>query len=167
MTCMAAWRILTDAALVSMLDTVRNRALTFVLEIEAQAPEAGETQPGVIPLPQEQVTQVFNQIILGGTNTIAAGRDFSQQTVTNVQPSDLPSLKAYVDSLGMASDDVAALEEAVIVDPRPETPEAFGPKAAAWLGRMTSKAASGAWKVASGAASDILTKALLRYYGLG
>ena len=38
---------------------------------------------------------------------------------------------------------------------------------AAWRILTDAALVSMLWKVASGAASDILTKALLRYYGLG
>jgi hypothetical protein len=50
--CLAAWKVIPYNALVALIDTVRNRILSFALEIEAEAPDAGEAPPNTIPVPQ-------------------------------------------------------------------------------------------------------------------
>jgi hypothetical protein len=40
MNLMSAWKVLTPATIAGMLDAVRNRILSFVLEIESEAPDS-------------------------------------------------------------------------------------------------------------------------------
>jgi hypothetical protein len=79
MNCMEAWKVVSNNLLVALLDTVRNRILQFVLEIESEAPDAGEAPVNSTPVPQERVNQIFNTYITGDVHNIAnAGSDFSQ-----------------------------------------------------------------------------------------
>lgn len=73
--CVTAWRVVSVNSLVAILDTVKNRVLDFALEIEAQAPEAGEAEIGVQPLPEPVVTQIFYQYILQENNYSVSGND--------------------------------------------------------------------------------------------
>lgn len=41
MDCISAWQVISRSALLAVVDTVRTRLLTFVLEIEIEAPSAG------------------------------------------------------------------------------------------------------------------------------
>jgi hypothetical protein len=41
----------------------------------------------------------------------------------------------------------------------------FGPRVAAWMGQMMRKAADGSWSVAAGAAGNVLSDLLMKYYG--
>jgi hypothetical protein len=68
--CIKAWRIIGGAQLIGIIETVRNKLLDFVLQIEAEAPGAGEAAPGQIPLALERVTQHFYTIIQGGVNHV-------------------------------------------------------------------------------------------------
>jgi hypothetical protein len=72
--CIRAWQDISVAAVVGIIETIRNRLLEFVLEIEVEAPGAGEAEPGQIPLPQEKVTQIFHTHISGGVAHIG-GKD--------------------------------------------------------------------------------------------
>ena len=60
MRCMEAWKVLSRTSLIAILDEIRNRILSFVLEIEAENPEAGEAEINSEPVPSEKVTQIFN-----------------------------------------------------------------------------------------------------------
>lgn len=81
--CIKAWQEISVAAVVGIVETVRNRLLEFVLQIEAEAPGAGEVAPGETPLPQDRVTQIFNNYISGGVTHIAAAD--SSGVSSNVQ----------------------------------------------------------------------------------
>jgi hypothetical protein len=70
--CIRAWQDISVSAVVGIVETVRNRLLEFVLQIEAEAPGAGEVGPGEATLPQERITQIFNNYISGGVTHIAA-----------------------------------------------------------------------------------------------
>ena len=71
MTLLNGWRTVGRAEVRAILDTVRTRILDFVLAIEDEAPDAGETPPGAPPpISQGAVTQIFNNNIYGGQSNI-------------------------------------------------------------------------------------------------
>ena len=73
MTCMAAWKQVPATHVAALLDTLRTRVLNFCLEIEAEAPDAGEAPPGQPLVPQERVSQVFNMVINGNVHNASSG----------------------------------------------------------------------------------------------
>ncbi len=86
MNCIEAWIEIPVGALVGLLNTVRNRILNFVLEIELEAPMAGEAHSGEKPLPHDRVSQFFTTYIQGGPHNVAIGassvsQDIHQQVV--------------------------------------------------------------------------------------
>jgi hypothetical protein len=167
MNCLSAWQVISRGAMVGLLDTVRNRVLNFALEIESAAPDAGESLSGKPALSNERVNQVFSTVILGGTNVITAGSSGTAvQMTVGVQTGDLASLVRHLSQFGVADEDTRDLIQAVEADPKPTGEDRFGPRISGWFGKMVSKAASGTWQVGSAVASDVLSRALLKYYGL-
>jgi AbiTii len=79
LTCVSAWKVIPHNALVALIDTIKTRVLNFVLEIEEEAPAAGEAAPHQPPLPQEKVSQVFNTYISGNVQNVATGSSHSIQ----------------------------------------------------------------------------------------
>jgi hypothetical protein len=71
MNCMQAWKVIPLTAVVAALDSVRTRVLNFVLEIEAEAPDAGEAPVNSNPVPQEKVHQIFNTYVSGNVQNLA------------------------------------------------------------------------------------------------
>lgn len=65
LTCMQAWKVISITSLIALLDEVRNRILNFVLEIEAENPEAGEALIDSNPVSPEKVESIFNSNIQG------------------------------------------------------------------------------------------------------
>lgn len=56
--------------------------MSFVLEIESEAPDAGEAPINSNPVPQEKVHQIFNTYITGNVQNVATGSsDFEQHTM--------------------------------------------------------------------------------------
>lgn len=82
MNCMSAWKVIPHNALVALLDTVKTRVLNFCLEIEAEAPDAGEAPINSQPVPQERVSQVFNTYISGTVQNVATGGTGVNQQAT-------------------------------------------------------------------------------------
>jgi hypothetical protein len=160
-----AWKAIPPSAIVSILETVRNRILNFVLEIEDVAPDAGESSaaPSLTP---EQVGNVFNTYIMGNVGNVASGNSHVEQhsTVT-VNKGDFESLAAFLKNLDVDDEDVEQLKEAVEAEPK-ATKSGFGRRVASWIGQMVTKSAQGLWKVAAPLASNLLTKAVAAYYGL-
>ncbi|MBA3009733.1 MAG: hypothetical protein KKF12_12205 [Proteobacteria bacterium] len=86
MNCIQAWKVIPITAVIAALDSVRNRILSFVLEIEAENPDAGEAAINSNPLSQEKVHQIFNTYISGNVQNVATGStDFKQQTINNAE----------------------------------------------------------------------------------
>jgi len=161
-----AWRSVDTSSIVALLDTVKNRVLNFVLEIEAEAPNAGEASPGEKSIPQERVQQVFNTVILGGSAQIAAGNQTIKYDIDiKIIQDNFDSLRQFLSSLEVGEDDILELGEAIQEDEKSVKETGFGEKVQAWLGKMISKAASGSWKIATSVAANLLTKALMQYYG--
>ena len=166
MNCLSAWQVIPRGAIVGILDTVRTRVLNFVLEIESEAPDAGEALPGVRPVSQERVNQVFHTHIFGNVGNLASGGDrFSQSNVNAVVPGDFNSLRGHLASLGIDQADLKDLEDATKKDS--ESPQSgMGEQTSKWLGKMIKKASSGVLKIGTAAASAVLTKAIAQYFGL-
>lgn len=72
--CVSAWKVIPRGIIEQVLDTVRNRLLSFILELEELTPDIGELPPGGRPpISDERVQQVFNTYILGGQNVLGSG----------------------------------------------------------------------------------------------
>ncbi|KAA1153799.1 hypothetical protein EU510_08390 [Pseudoalteromonas sp. FUC4] len=83
MNCMQAWKVIPITSVIAALDEIRNRILNFVLEIEAQDPEAGEAALNSSPVPPEKVNQIFNTYISGSVQNVATGSHSFEQHATN------------------------------------------------------------------------------------
>ena len=73
MNCVQAWKEISKEKITAALDAVRKKILSFVLEIESENPEAGEATINSDPVPQERVTQIFNNFISGNVQNLATG----------------------------------------------------------------------------------------------
>lgn len=167
MICFGAWRQLSEGSFAALLDTIRNRILNFVLEIEKEAPDAGETSPDKSQISPEKVTQVFNTIISGNVQNVATGSThFSQSGEFSVVQGDIESLKKYLSTLGIAEEDLTELESAVKEDQNSGNQKGIGKKVTDWMSGMISKAGSGVWKVSVSVAANVIGKAIAKYYGL-
>jgi len=103
MVCGEAWTEISPAALVSILDIVKSRILDFILAIEAEAPDAGESELGKKALPESTVNIIFNKCILHPNSQIAVselvssqitnhGIDMSENYVNNLQGANIGNM---------------------------------------------------------------------------
>ena len=100
MNMVTAVKILPSSSIIGVLNTVRNRILSFALEIEDAAPDAGEATSSP-PLSTEKVEYVFNTTIMGNVGNLATGGSNISQTATiNISQRDWKSLEDYLKSLG-------------------------------------------------------------------
>lgn len=167
MNCISAWKLIPRNALAALVDTLRTRVLNFVLEIEVQAPDAGEALPNRPPLPQDRVSQVFNNYIYGSLQNLAAGSNHVSQSGTFIVTNgDLDSLEQYLTSIEVEKEDIVKLRECIRGDAEMTGRPTFGERVQSWVGVMVGKAASGAWSVSTSVAGALLGKALSQYYGL-
>jgi hypothetical protein len=166
MNCMSAWKVIPYNSLVAVVDTVRNRILSFVLEIQEEAPGAAEAKSGELAVSKELVSQVFSTVVMGNVQNIATGSSHvTQLAAMAVGVGDLKSLSDFLISIGVEDSDLKELEKALVTDA--DSGERFGRRVRNWISMMLGKASSGAWKIAVGAASSLLGQAIAKYLGLG
>jgi hypothetical protein len=165
MVCLHAWAELPKGGLIELLNAVRNRILDFALAVWKAAPNAGEigTKEGS-KIPYSTVTQIFNTTIHGGAANILGTANHSQVSF-QVSLFDFESLKKALLSNNVDESDIQELKNALDIDPKIESPDAFGPQVSSWIAKMIGKAASGVWNVGLGAAGNILAQIIGKYYG--
>ena len=146
----------------SVLDRVKTKLLQFVLELQQQNVIPGDLSPEGVEA--EIVKRAYNITISGGNNIVAVGGEVHQEVGT-ISKGDLEALLEHFRSHDVSSEDLLELKQAVLSDP-PASDGNCGPKVASWIGKMVSKAASGAWKVSVDQAPVMVTKAILRYNGI-
>lgn len=93
-----AYQLVTPAMLARVLDSVRNRLLDFVLELEELDPEIAESERKIPSLPSGEVAQALNVTIYGDNNVVASGKGISQSV--SIQTGEvLPILDQIVEAL--------------------------------------------------------------------
>jgi hypothetical protein len=125
----SAHQPVSRSAIEGILDTVRNRLLTFMLELEEQFPDLAESEDAAKDVPKEQATHIFNTYVHGGQNVIASGQEITQHAIfppPNLPPGDLEALLDYVRELNVPEEDVSELREALEEDEAPSVPGRLG-----------------------------------------
>ncbi len=161
------FRSLSRGQIAAVLAEVRNRILTWALELERQGIVGQGLSFSTVERQKAAMTASIHiggnfQGILGDVS----GSTVHQQLTMTFGEGDIQGLRGYLQSQGLDDAALVELEVAVREDPKPSTSGAFGEKVSAWMGRMLQRAASGGWEVGIGAAGGMLASALGRYYGL-
>lgn len=158
-------RTVSANQLASILDAVRTAILEWALKLEQE----GILGEG-ISFTTEEVqragtsTQIQIESFQGILGNVQGGT-VSQTMSMHVQKGNWPSLEEYLRSIGLGGEDISDLKAAVEAEPAPSEGKGWGKQVSDWVGRMVSKAASGAWQVGLGVASNLLASAIKAYYG--
>lgn len=147
-----------------VVETIRNKLLEFVLELQKVSPGVLETDTATSQIPTETVSNIFFTTISGGQNVIASGSGFLQKVTQTVAPGDMEGLAKYLRSLGITKEDIALLRRAIEQDGTPPE-ESLGKNVKSWMMRMTKRAIDGLLKVAVEVAIPLIVKAIKQYYG--
>lgn len=168
MQCVAAWKEIPIGAVVRLMDSVKTRVLGFAIDLEREAPNAGELPIGSQPpLSPEKMTQIFNTNITGNVGNIAnAGSGFSQSSTLVVRQGEWQSLQARLFELGLTESDTLGLKEDLERALAASSDEERKTTAGTWIGRLAGKAASGATDVGIEVAATAVAKAVAAYFGL-
>lgn len=167
MTCLTAWQVIPRGAVVRVLDAVRSKLLSFAVEIEREAPDAGQAAPGEHPVTDEKVTQVFNTTIYGGQSTLAVGsRDVVQRPVQVQLHVQWEQLEADLHTLGLGTAETAELRAALEQDAALGQADQLGPATQRWLRRIKDRVADGSLTLASGVTTSVVAGAVLKALGL-
>lgn len=165
MICMQAWKVISVDSVEGIINTVRNRLLNFILEVEEIDPTAGDSAQENPDISPEHVSQIFNNYILGSHNIVGTGTNFSQTINVSINEGDFQSLASVLEDWGLEENDVEELESAIEDDGERNKNEGFGTNVKTWIGNMVQKITKGAWDMAIETAPMLLSKALSSYYG--
>ena len=108
MYCIEAWKVIPVATIENILNIVRNKILSFVLEIEAENPEAGDVKMNTNPIEQGKITQIFNTTIHGNVQNVATG---SSDVNQNSQINNTAKEELFSNLLDIISNQKVSLEE--------------------------------------------------------
>lgn len=148
--------------MLGMMDTVRTRVLTFVLEIQSELPEDVETPTQAIP--PEKVEQMVQIHIYGGNNNIGDNGVIHANTVI---AGDLASLKTALAGLGLSSADAEELKAAVEADAKDDKKkEGLGKRSLAWVGKTALAGGAAGLKIGGEVAKATLTALAMKYAGI-
>jgi hypothetical protein len=152
-----------------IVQAVRARILELTIELEKCVPDAVEvTLQKVIssktPESAATVTQIFNQTVYGNVTHVTA-TDAAQVTLA-VTTGDTVSMVSELSKAGLPDDAAKEITDIVASEKPQNADKPLGPKALEWIKKNAPKAASGAWKIGSAVATDLLKEAALKYYGL-
>lgn len=143
---------------------------SLALEIEKEAPDAGEGLSGSEPIAQERVNQIFHTTIQGSVGAFAAGSQEFTQTVEQVVPAgDSGALHQALERLGVPGGEIEALDEAIDQDRRDSQAvgDEIGPATRTWLDGLRGKVAAGSIRLAEGATISVVGRAVAQFVGLG
>lgn len=168
MQCYQAWKEIPIGAIVRLMDSVKTRVLGFVIDLEREAPNAGELPVGSQPpLSGEKMTQIFTTNITGNVGNVAnASSNFSQSSSTITEPGNWEALQARLVELGLTAGDTSGLQADVERALATGSEEEKKKTAATWIGQLAGRAASGVAGVSIEAAAAGIAKAIAAYLGI-
>lgn len=155
-----AWQEIPGSVMVGIVDTVRTRVLTFVLELKEQAVEE---EVEVEALPVSTVQTLVQMTVIGGNNVFGNVERFAAQTV---QVGDAKSLRGTLAAMGYDHQQLDALEADIAADTQEGADASIGKRTLEWIGRNAKAAGKGAVKIGTEVATTVITEAIKRYLGL-
>ena len=144
-------------AVEGVLDSVKNRLLDFVLELQNEA-----TGTSVNSIDQSRARNIFHTYIIGNQNAVSVAERLNGEQ--EVKVGDFESLQKHLQSSGVTDSDVSLLKDAISSQTQPRQGD-LGKKVNEWIGMMIKKAADGVWKVSVENAGKLLVDALSRFLG--
>lgn len=158
-----AWQDIPIGAIVAIVDTVRTRLLQFALELQE---EIG-AEPDAIPEP-DRVEHAVQTIILGGMNIVGSSVTGDVQLLGQqlVVEGDILSLTSSLEALGIGSERVSELKDAIDADVKDGATKGFGDRVLRWLADAGKYVGKEGVKMAAGAAQAAATAAVRQYLGL-
>ncbi|HEY2007748.1 MAG TPA: hypothetical protein VGH23_02075 [Rhizomicrobium sp.] len=159
-----AWQEIPAAAMIGLLDTVRNRVLKFALELRE---ELGEVADKVDAVPAKFIERNVTNIIYGGHNVFGG----TQHATTNVIQINIAKgarieLDSALTDLGLSAIDLAHLHTALDEDAAKPEKDGIGTRTKDWLKSAPAKLAAEGAKIGGEVARALITQWLRQYLGL-
>ena len=156
--------------IVEALHAVRSLILELCIKISDEFPEAAKIEASDMERNMSdeksgQVTNIVNQTVYGTNTNITSSGDFAQININNTQKS-INELTKVLSENGILEADAKQIS-AIISSEKPNLgKEKLGKKAQEWLAKNIEKAVDGTWDIGISTATDLVSKAAARYYGL-
>jgi hypothetical protein len=166
-TCISAYKHISTSTIVEIISTVRTKALEFALEIQKEAPDAGEAPSGVPLLLEGEINQIFYTVIMGNVQNLAPGSSDAiqlAQSARQIHQGDWESLIKCLTELGVNEFD--ELNKAIDEDKANDDQESIGKRTTEWIKVAAEKASSGTGAISIGVASELISKAIGAYFGI-
>lgn len=155
----SAYQQVTPALVESVLDNVRNRVLSFALDLEKVAPQAGE--PDAPPVDPAAISHIVVNHVYGHGNAIAVGANAS----VPLPQGDLEALVAAVTAAGLTEAQAEELKAAIEADSDEGDVGAPGSRVRDVLGKLSLGGVKTAGKVGVGAGGGLVAALVRAYYG--
>jgi hypothetical protein len=167
--CVAAWQEVPIGAFVRLFDLIKTRILSFAIELEREAPAAGESPIGAAPtVSQETVTNIFNTTINGPVGNLSnAGTNTTQNATVAV--GDWEAFRSQAQHVGLAEQDLRQLQptlQQLAADPAQAREVVADTAPDSLIGRLARRAAAAASGVSVEVASAALARAIAIYCGI-
>ncbi|MBP5788457.1 MAG: hypothetical protein J6Y19_11660 [Kiritimatiellae bacterium] len=159
-----AQRECPSGAVVKILETIRNRILDFVLELEEDCPNAGEAIGATKPDSKKVEQMVTNNIFKGVGNVALQCGTVSQTNTVNVEKGNWESLAKLLHDIKIDEGQISELQDILQKDP-PKSKTNWGTRLSQWFGSICAKAASGLYSVPAETLSGLLVVAISKYLG--
>ena len=158
--------IVSKTGLVGIIESVRNLVLDWTLKLESK----GILGNNMTFTPSEKESALRNHSSITIQNFQGVLGDITQSNVSlnltmEIKPRNFDSLSKVLIENGIDKTSIADLQSALELDPKPIEGGKFGKNVSAWVGRMVSKASDGSWQIAIGTAANLLSEAIIKYYG--
>ncbi len=164
MNMISAEKSISTTVVVKILETVRNRILNFVLELENEFPNVGERAGEAIP-DSAKIDNLVSKLILKDVANVSIGcGHVSQQATVNVEIGNWALLEGLMKGLNIANEEIAELKR-ILQEEQPKGKSRFGDRLSAWLGGLTAKAAQGIYDISTATVSNVIAAAICKYYG--
>ncbi|HAT9492340.1 TPA: hypothetical protein JBD00_14275 [Legionella pneumophila subsp. pneumophila] len=150
------------------LDNIINKVKNTILDWSIKLEEEGITGAGVEFTAEEKQNAQANQSF-HIQNFIGNIGDINQSQVTqhiSITENNLKELSDYLLNNKVSQSDINTLKSILQSEPKPKQANQYGKRLSSWLGKMIKKAANGTWETGLNVASNILTSAINKYYGL-
>lgn len=156
MTTMDLWCELSTQSVAGVVDQVRTRALTFLLELEAENPDAGDTVGPTPGVEAARVGQLVQTVIYGNPTVVAVAPGANVNQVFVAQ-GDLDALIAWPRNAGIPEEQLRELPASIERDGH-----TLGKKTKRWATQAAKAAAS----VGRGVAVAVIEAEVKQYLGL-
>lgn len=158
------WQEVSVELLEQVLDIIRTRLLDFIFELREKYPDIQESPDNITKISKNESLNIFHNCIFKEECSISSFDNF-QIVQQHVQKDDLSSLLKYLEVIGIPLSELNNLEVAIKNDKCEEEKKTIGLNVHAWFSSFSQKLFPGAISKATDISFDLISKALLAYYG--